>query len=87
MCTSGSVGQNRASVWTVLGLGPGPAPPQDTPLYSHLPCFLFSSISILFSRRFSSLSFFCLRRFLFSNSSDRTKHSRSAVTVCKICTS
>lgn len=38
-------------------------------LYLHLPCFLFSSISILFSLRFSSLTFFCLRRFLFSNSS------------------
>lgn len=35
----------------------------------HLPCFLFSSISILFSRRFSSLSFFCLMRFRFSSSS------------------
>lgn len=38
-------------------------------LYLHLPCFLFSSISIRFSRRFSSLTFFCLRRFLFSRSS------------------
>lgn len=35
----------------------------------HFPCFLFSSISILFSRRFSSLSFFCLTRFRFSSSS------------------
>lgn len=38
-------------------------------LYLHLPCFLFSSISIRLSLRFSSLTFFCLRRFLFSNSS------------------
>lgn len=38
-------------------------------LYLHFPCFLFSSISIRFSLRFSSLAFFCLRCFLFSRSS------------------
>lgn len=37
--------------------------------YLHFPCFLFSSISIRFSLRFSSLAFFCLKRFLFSKSS------------------
>lgn len=38
----------------------------------HFPCFLFSSISILFSRRFSSLNFFCLMRFRFCSSSGNT---------------
>lgn len=42
-------------------------------VYLHLPCFLFSSISIRFSLRFSSLTFFCLRRFLFSKSSKGLK--------------
>lgn len=42
-------------------------------VYLHLPCFLFSSISIRFSLRFSSLAFFCLRRFLFSKSSKGLK--------------
>lgn len=42
-------------------------------VYLHLPCFLFSSISIRFSLRFSSLAFFCRRRFLFSKSSKGLK--------------
>ena len=49
--------------------------------YSHLPCFLFSSISILFSRRFSSLTFFCLMRFLLSSSSTNLEGKRPSVTV------
>lgn len=44
-------------------------PPVTLNRYLHLPCFLFSSISILRSRRRSSRAFFCRRRFLFSRSS------------------
>lgn len=47
----------------------------------HFPCFLFSSISILLSRRFSSLSFFCLTRFRFSSSSSN-KNRPLNVSVC-----
>lgn len=52
------------SVWWLSGLHH-----QKLWLYLHFPCFLFSSISILRSLRFSSLTFFCLWRLLFSSSS------------------
>ncbi len=52
-----------------------PCIPRKTGIkFSHFPCFLFSSISILFSLLFSSLAFFCLRRFLFSKSSVRKRN-------------
>lgn len=69
ICTSGSKGTSillgrhyfyASNFQTVL---------QRASQYLHLPCFLFSSISMRFSLRLSSLAFFCLRRFLFSNSS------------------
>lgn len=42
--------------------------------YLHFPCFRFSSSSMRLSLRFSSLAFFCLRRFLFSRSSNNKKN-------------
>lgn len=45
--------------------------PVSDSLRLHFPCFLFSSISIRLSLRFSSLAFFCLRRLLFSKSSEK----------------
>lgn len=54
---------------------------QTVRLHLHFPCFLFSSISILRSLRFSSLTFFCLRRLLFSNSSAGKNVDHQSVAV------